>query len=281
MGSGVMASDRDRRLDRALVVVGHGSTGGQDAGDPAYRLVEELRRRRIFAEVAPAFCKAEPSLREVIDGVGSEEVYVVPNCISEWYFTTEVIPRELGLEGRTTRRGRHVVYYCDPVGTHPAMAGLVLGRAAEVAPGLPPGECSLLVVGHGTRRNTRSRLAIERLVPAIRGLAPGYAEVCDAYMEEAPLVGEWDRLTTAPNVVVVPMFIAEGRHACDDVPVLLGIKGEPEGPAARRDVFLHNPHSLRGRHLYYAHAVGTDPRLADVILDQVAQFDRTHRGADA
>lgn len=281
MGIGVMASDMDRRRDRALVLVGHGSTGGEAAGDPAYRVVEELRRHRAFAEVAPAFCKAGPSLREVIDGVESEEVYVVPNCISEGYFTTEVIPRALGLEGRTTRLGRHVVHYCDPVGSHPAMAGLVLRRAAEVASGLPPGQCSLLVVGHGTRRNTRSRLAIERLVPALRRLDPGYAEVRDAYMEEAPLVGEWDRLTTAPNVVVVPMFIAEGRHVREDVPVLLGIKGKPDGPAARGDVFLHNPYSLRGRHLYYAHAVGTDPRLADVILDQVARFGRTQRGEEA
>lgn len=275
-----MASDMDRWPHRALVLVGHGSTGERHAGDPAYRLVDDLRRRRVFAEVMPAFCKAEPSLREVIDGVESEEVYVVPNCISEGYFTTEVIPRELGLEGRTTRIGRHVVHYCDPVGAHPSMAGLVLRRAAEVARDVPPGQCSLLVVGHGTRRNTRSRLAIERLVPAIRGLDPGYAEVLDVYMEEDPLVEDWDRLTTAANVVVVPVFIAEGRHACDDVPILLGIKGKPDGPATRCDVFLRNPYSLRGRHLYYAHAVGTDPRLADVILDQVAHFDRTHRDAE-
>ena len=36
-----------------------------------------------------------------------------------------------------------------------------------------------------------------------------------------------------------------------------------------------NPHQLHGRALYYAGAIGTDPRLADIILEQVAAFNRS------
>jgi sirohydrochlorin cobaltochelatase len=59
--------------------------------------------------------------------------------------------------------------------------------------------------------------------------------------------------------------------------VLLGIR-EDIGPAASRsDVFLENPHHLRGRNLFYSGAVGSDPAFAEVILDQVRDFKNSER----
>ena len=58
----------------------------------------EIRRRKIFADVACAFWKEEPSLRDALflfDPESVREVYVVPNFISEGYFTQTVIPLEL------------------------------------------------------------------------------------------------------------------------------------------------------------------------------------------
>jgi sirohydrochlorin cobaltochelatase len=57
----------------------------------------------------------------------------------------------------------------------------------------------------------------------------------------------------------------------------LGI--EPEaGPAASQcEVFRHNPHHLRGKTLYYSSAIGTERLLAEVILDQVSDFDKVHK----
>ena len=54
----------------------------------------------------------------------------------------------------------------------------------------------------------------------------------NAYMEEAPLIAKWDALSSRPNVVVVPFFIADGLHSYEDIPVLFGIgrrprRGEP------------------------------------------------------
>ena len=40
-----------------------------------------------------------------------------------------------------------------------------------------------------------------------------------------------------------------------------------------KNVFARNPYQLRGRSLYYASAIGTEPMFADVILEQVAAFD--------
>ena len=95
----------------------------------------------------------------------------------------------------------------------------------------------------------------------------------DAYMEEAHLIAGWDTLTTAPNVIVVPFFIADGLHSFQDIPVLLGIEDEITAAASEVSVFKQNPHTLRHRRLYYSSAIGTEPMLADVILDQVEAFD--------
>jgi sirohydrochlorin cobaltochelatase len=58
------------------------------------------------------------------------EVCVVPNFISEGYFTQTVVPCELELNRRiTTRSNGQVWKYCEPVGNHPMMTDLLLKRA--------------------------------------------------------------------------------------------------------------------------------------------------------
>jgi sirohydrochlorin cobaltochelatase len=260
------------RPHSALVIVGHGSTLNPDSSAPTFVHADTIRRRGLFAEVVCAFWKEEPSLREVLRTVDSPEVFVVPNFISEGYFTQEVIPRELGLTGKTTQFPRHVVHYCDPVGLHPSMTKLLLKRAEEVAPGVPRSECSLIIVGHGTGLNENSTKAIKDQVALIRAMNCGFAEVLDAHMEEQPLVADWAKLTTAPNVIVVPFFIADGLHSWQDIPVLLGIESEPGAAASEVDVFRHNPRRIHARNLYYSSAIGTEPLLAEVILDQVEAF---------
>ena len=264
--------------DSALIIVGHGSTLNPDSSAPTWELAEEIRRRGVFGEVHCAFWKEEPSLRQILHCVDREDVYVVPNFISEGYFTKSVIPRELGLGGDVARIGNHTVKYCEPVGNHARMTDLLLKRAAEIAPGVPPEKTSLFIVGHGTDLNENSAVAAKREVDRIAVLGR-YREVLSAYMEEAPLIAEWDKLSTSPNVVVVPFFIADGLHSYEDIPVLLGITAESPGAASanRAAVFANNPYRLRGRTLYYASSIGTEAGFADVILDQVAAFDASHR----
>lgn len=253
----------------ALIVAGHGSTLNPDSSAPTLRCADTIRRRDLFAEVTCAFWKDEPSMREVFYSVSSDLIFIVPNFISEGYFTREVLPRELRLDGPVTRRDGKTIIYCDPVGIHHSMTKLLLHRALEVAPHVPRSETSLVIVGHGTGLNEQSRKAIEAQVAFIREGGHGFAEVLDAYMEEAPLVAQWDEIASAPNVVVVPFFIADGLHSYQDIPVLLGMVAEPTAAASQTEVFRHNPHQLRGRNLFYSSSVGTDDLMVDVILDQV------------
>lgn len=250
----------------ALIIVGHGSTVNPDSSFPTHTHAMTLRKWGIFREVVCCFWKEEPSLREVYRMVDSKEIYIVPNFISEGYFTKTVIPRELELQGPLTQKGGRVIKYCSPVGSHPKMTKLLLRRAAEVAPGVIKEQTSLIIVGHGTDLNENSAKAVKKQVAYIQGI---YPEVIAAYMEDVPRVSEWDRLTSQPNVVVVPFFISDGLHSYQDIPVLLGITAAPGVAASQAEVFRHNPYNLRGRKLFYAHSIGTEALFAEIILDQV------------
>lgn len=168
-----------KKPDSALLIIGHGSTLNPDSSAPTWELADDIERREVFGEVHCAFWKEEPSLRQVLHSVDREEVYVVPNFISEGYFTQTVIPRELGIDGRQTVQGSRTLKYCAPVGSHPRMTDLLLQRAAAVAPGVPPSATSLLVVGHGTGLNDNSAVAAKREVERIRQMGR-YAEVISA-----------------------------------------------------------------------------------------------------
>ena len=263
-----MISDR---ANTALLIVGHGSTVNPDSSAPSLTHAARIRQRNLFADVACAFWKEEPSLRDAIflfEDPAIREVYVVPNFISEGYFTETVIPRELELSGRITARVNGQIWkYCEPVGNHPLVTELLLQRAREVAPNVAEKQTSLLIVAHGTDLNDKSAVAAKREVQKIRGLGH-YASVLNVYMEEEPRVSDWPRLTNTPNVIAVPFFISDGLHSYEDIPVLLGIDQQSKQ-------FSTNPHHLHGRSLYYGSAIGTEPRIADIILEQVAAFDRS------
>jgi sirohydrochlorin cobaltochelatase len=260
----------------ALLIVGHGSTENPDSSTPYFEHAEEIRGRGLFDEVHCCFWKEEPSMREAAYMIDSAEIYVVPDFISEGYFTQEVIPRELRLDGPTTRIDGKTWHYCLPVGVHPSMTSLILRRAREVAPEVKPSTATLIITGHGTGLNQNSTKAIRDQVDLIIQSGAGFAHVTDAYMEEQPFIAEWDKLADTPHVIVVPFFISDGLHSYQDIPVLLGIEPEVGPAASQREVFRHNPHHLRGKTLYYSSAIGTERHIADVILDQVRDFDLAH-----
>ena len=287
--------------DAALLIVAHGSTVNPDSSAPTLEHATEIRRRNIFADVQCAFWKEEPSLRDglfLFDPESIREVCVVPNFISEGYFTQTVVPRELELTGRITKRSNGQIWrYCDPVGNHPLMTELLLKRARDVAPDVNPVETSLLIVAHGTDLNENSAVAAKREVEKIRSLGK-YAAVLNVYMEEEPLVSDWRTLTKTPNVVVVPFFISDGLHSYEDIPRLLGIAGghseqsevQSRNPAAKplgvvtgsldcarddgvavgREIFRQNPYAIDDRSLFYAPSIGTDPGFADIIIEQAS-----------
>jgi sirohydrochlorin cobaltochelatase len=269
--------------DSTLVLVGHGSTVNAESSAPTYQHADELRRRGVFAQVLEAFWKLEPGLAGVLRGAFAPRVFVVPLFISEGYFTEEVIPRELGFplrDGQFERvqtRGDQTIYYCGPIGTHDSVTRVLLERARDAVVQHPfprppsPADTALFIAGHGTSNNENSRKAIERQVELIRGLNL-YAEVHSAFMEEEPRIGDCYSLAKSKNIVMVPFFISDGLHSYEDIPVMLG---EPAPIVQERlkqgQPTWRNPTEKHGKHVWYAPSIGSEPHIADVIIERVRE----------
>lgn len=266
--------------DAVLILLGHGTTLNDQSAAPVLQHVAELRRRKIFREVREAFWKQEPQLKQVLADISAPRIFIVPLFISEGYFASEVIPRELGFDypGKLSLSTPHsVLFYCNPVGSHPSMTDVILSRAAEIVRQFPfprvpkPVETTLFIAGHGTGRNKNSRQAVERQVELICARTI-YADVHAIFMEEAPRIVDCYHIALTKNLVVVPFFISDGLHVVEDIPVLLG---EPEKIVKQRlaagQPTWRNPTEKNGKYVWCSPSVGTEPLLAGVILERVME----------
>ncbi|HXT12070.1 MAG TPA: CbiX/SirB N-terminal domain-containing protein [Candidatus Angelobacter sp.] len=270
---------REDFSDAALVVLGHGSTKNDQSAAPVFQHAAELRGRNLFAEVREAFWKQEPKIADVLQGLATPRIFIAPIFISEGYFSSDVIPCALSFPpGQSTIHSQlSTLFYCQPVGTHESMTAVLLARAREVASRFPfprapkPHETTLFIAGHGTEQNENSRKAIERQVELVRALKE-YADVHAVYLEEEPRVSQCYELARTRNIIVVPFFISDGMHTQEDIPILLG---EPERTVRERlashQPTWRNPTERKEKLVWYASAVGTDPRIADVILERVRE----------
>lgn len=250
---------------QALVIIGHGSHLNADSSAPVYRHAAAIRRTGAFDEVRECFWKEEPSMREVFDLVEADDVYVVPLFISEGYFTGEVIPRELGLGGpapSVTRKLGKTIRYCGPVGTHPSMAAMILRRAEETA-GLSDAEAreaGLVIIGHGTERNSNSAEVIYR-VTREADAAGVFGRVRTGFLDQEPNVERVLEEMEERRIVLVPFFVAEGWHTQETIPDELGINRPAVSAATEKD----------GRTIWYAPPVGTFPEVARIIVQRARE----------
>ncbi len=273
--------------DTALVLLGHGTTLNDQSAAPVLQHVAELRRRGIFREVHAAFWKQEPHINAVLENIAASRIVIVPFFISEGYFSWEVIPNAIGMtcpERRSFINKKSAVLYAKPVGSHDLMTTVILARAKEVLekfpfPRLPKNsDTTLLIAGHGTGRNANSRKSVERQVELIQALKI-FADVGAVFMEEEPFIKGCHETVKTKNIVVVPFFISDGLHAVEDIPVLLG---EPERIVKERlaagQPTWRNPSERGGKLIWYASSVGTEPLLAEVILERAAEAARMAGG---
>jgi len=274
--------------DAALVLLGHGTELNAGSAMPAVQHAAELRRRHMFRDVREAFWKQEPQVKAVLAGLSAPRIFIVPLFISEGYFSTEIIPQELGFSAvpSTITHELSTWHYCRPVGSHDLMTTVILARAREVAEQFPfprapkPADTTLLIAGHGTGRNANSRKAVERQVDLIRALKI-FGEVGAVFMEEAPFIKGCHETVKTKNIIVVPFFISDGLHVVEDIPVLLG---EPEKLVKERlaagQPTWRNPTEKHGKRIWYSPSVGTEPLLAEVILERIRETCRS-RGGEA
>jgi sirohydrochlorin cobaltochelatase len=191
-------------------------------------------------------------MRHVLDTIESEDVYVVPAFISEGYFTQQVIPRELGLEGPVSRKEEKTVRYAGPLGAFERMPDVILERTEDLMRGRKvSGRTALVLLGHGTDLNKNSGGVIYLNAGRIRERGI-YDLVEVGFLDQDPEIGVVVDRVEAENVILIPLFIAEGWHTRETIPDDLGLVGE---------VTLRDDKTI-----FYGAPVGTHPSMANLIV---------------
>lgn len=212
---------------------------------------EVMRAGGLFADVHCAFLKEEPFVADALDQIISEHIVIVPDFLAEGYFTRQVIPQLLDLDSLPD-----TVRYCAPVGTHPMMQELIAQAVEKVAGDWRPEETSLLLVGHGSTKNSRSK---QTLLDHAQGLREKghFADIADVWLEEEPFVTQWQEIVTRDQVIVVPYLLSDGQHGGWDIPEMLGIE--------KTNAVHGVTHHLGGKDLRVAPALGSSAHFVKAI----------------
>jgi sirohydrochlorin cobaltochelatase len=252
-----------RWREAGLLLVGHGSSDLAVATDLLQAHAENLAARGLFGAVAAGFLRGTPSVEEALASLPQREVYVVPFFLGRGYFTEVAVPGRLGLNASANSLhgiGNRVLSYCAPVGCSPHFdaALAAMGRHACTAEGLPVSTTTLLVVGHGNANLATASEMLRQHTEAVAAMEE-FAAVRTAFIEEAPLIGEALAELTDRDVIVIGALAGLGHHALDDIPDAVTAEKARRGPS--------------GPVLTYAGIIGSDPAMADLILDRVEAFD--------
>ena len=240
-----------------LLLLGHGSSKHPDSSRSVREHAEILSQTDCFAEVRCAFLKEEPLIENALDGVGEEQVIIVPDFLAEGYFTRQVVPAKLGDKLRSAN-----ICCTPPVGTHPMMAEIINDMAREVLGDWTVEQTSLLVVGHGSGKNPCSKQSLLGHLQEVRNNTD-FAQVADLWLEELPLVSSWKEVATKRHIIVIPYLLNDGQHGGWDIPAELGLSLDQQIHGQTHDVESHQ--------IRLTPALGTSPRFAEVI-SQLAEI---------
>ena len=223
-----------------MLICVHGAHGA--VGTAAVH-ADRLRRRGV--EVGVACLKGRPGVAEAVRGLTADSIIAVPLLMADGYAAQALLPRALA----DADDGRPIVVV-PPVGLNPALAELIRAHAKGRCRqrDWQPRDTALILVGHGTHRNTRSTEAAHRHAAAIRQTKE-FAEVGTAFLEVPPSLPQaLDRLG-GRNAVVIGLFADRGIHGEEDLPKQAAPYGD---------------------RVAYDGPIGTAPEIADMILAQAA-----------
>ena len=123
------APETGATADDAIAVLGHGTRRDSESERNILAMASRVRASGQFAEAGAVFLDQEPDMRGLLDEFSARTIVVVPFFIADGWHVGQTIPADLALDGEETRRGGRIVRYARPVGTHPAVAGVVAALA--------------------------------------------------------------------------------------------------------------------------------------------------------
>jgi sirohydrochlorin ferrochelatase len=230
-----------------LLIAAHGERSPDATNEGAVRIARAVSAHKLVSEVGVGFINGAPTIREAFVTLTAPRVIVYPLFASSGYFTRD---RLVQLLDEANGGGRDVEVLA-PLGLDPGLPDLVLDRATAIARerGFAPDESTVILLAHGSRRNSASREATEQVARAVeRGAV--FRGVGIALLEERPFLAEAMALVEGP-AIVVGLFSGEGMHGAGDAPRLIA-------ELARSDVA-------------YAGVIGSVAGIEDLVARSVAE----------
>lgn len=264
----------------ALILAAHGARDCPQVGDIIRQWARTIAGRTDFAAVATAFNQDKPHFREVIDQLlerhsDINRAVVVPIMTSRGYFADEFLPRSLSENKRANDIDIRIT---RPLGTHPLVEQIVTHRVEHLANvfdfDLPT--TTIIVVGHGTKRNNTSSRSTEQITRRISQHYPR-SQVRAAFLDQDPMQEDVVKSAPSGDILVIPFLISPGPHAQIDIPNRIRaasasdrstirtatVRERSEGDEANTPrVFTQN-----NRRILIDRPTGLDPRMIDCIID--------------
>lgn len=247
----------------ALVLGAHGSMAAADSNRPLFDLAAAIAIKDIFATVTPAFLNGLPEMTDVMRLLPPanevEKIVIVPAMTSVGYYLQSVIPKRLAQNGG---HDDYSIFISPVVGMHEKIANLMTARVEKMiaANGLPVDDTTIVLIGHGTRRNANSSKSTYALLEQLKDLRPELNyEV--AFLDQDPEADAVAAAITTRHKLLLPFLISRGPHTTVDIPVAFGL---PSGPEV---VFPNALTTDDGKVCVCDSPMGMYPEIADLCVE--------------
>lgn len=213
----------------AVVLGAHGSLAAPDSNQPLYDLADLIASKDIFAAVTPAFLNGDPLMVDFMNRLPAENVesvVIVPAMTSVGHYLQSVIPKQIA---QNPQHSDYDVFIAPVVGMHQQITQLVLQRieCTMTEDGMNGDDTTVVLVGHGTRRNANSCKSTYDLLKQLVSRRPDLKfEI--AFLDQAPEAEAVAQGITTTHTVVVPFLISRGPHTTVDIPEAFGLDAGPD-----------------------------------------------------
>ncbi len=240
-------NESDLVSQTAVLFAVHGERCPNARNEGVWRIASALSERGLVQELVLGFVSGAPTVREALNALSARRVLVYPLFVSSGYFNRDRLVQLLD-EANHQRREIRIL---PPLGHDPGLPDLVIDFAKRTARecGFAPRRSTVICLAHGSRRNSASREATERLAREVENSA-AFQDVRTAFLEERPFLNEVAAAVSGP-AVVVGVFSGEGLHGARDAPRLTAELG-------RTDVV-------------FAGVIGNAPGIDDLIARSVTE----------
>ncbi len=203
--------------ETALILAAHGSSKDERINQPMFQLARQIEQQSDFSTVTAAFLDGHPDIRTIINDIAEDEVVVIPFMASAGFYTDVVFPKAMVCPAKTVR-------FTDPIGLHPVIPHLVSTRINSITSRFPEAmEATVIVVGHGTRRNKNSCRSTIDLVQHLRKSFEN-RQIEFAFIDQNPDIEHVAGKLLDGNLLIIPFLMGLGPHVTLDIPLAFGLK---------------------------------------------------------